>query len=262
MGLIGAMAGAAIGSRTGALGAILGAIAGNWLESKFEPFVAKAARKCRDAAPPGMFVRDEAVFLAAIGAMFAKIAKADGCVTEDEIACTERLFGRLGIRGRRRELCIDAFRRARDSRVSIYRYAVDYAAAQPDFSVRAILYTALWDLACADGVVTEAEDEMLRRVIVNLGLPRIYYDHERARRLGSAGSRRERRSDPQADARAVLGVGPNADADEIKKAYREKAKSLHPDVLSAKGLPSGMVSRAAEELKRVNAAYAILKGKR
>jgi curved DNA-binding protein CbpA len=55
----------------------------------------------------------------------------------------------------------------------------------------------------------------------------------------------------------VLGLDRNASQDEIKEAYRFKAFTLHPDRLI--GAPESKKHRAEEELKKLNAAYEILK---
>ncbi len=53
------------------------------------------------------------------------------------------------------------------------------------------------------------------------------------------------------DPRKVLGVGPDASQDEIKKAYRQKAKECHPDLH-----PDD--PRATEKMNEVNEAYGML----
>ena len=54
----------------------------------------------------------------------------------------------------------------------------------------------------------------------------------------------------------ILGISPTASVDEIKKAYREKAKRLHPDVM-----PDELKDAAEDKFKAIQAAYEALMGK-
>ena len=60
----------------------------------------------------------------------------------------------------------------------------------------------------------------------------------------------------------VLGCSPTATDDEVGRAYREKAKRLHPDTLRAQGLPDEIVAAANEQMSRVNAAWSAIKRER
>ncbi|MDQ1509921.1 MAG: curved DNA-binding protein, partial [Actinomycetota bacterium] len=53
---------------------------------------------------------------------------------------------------------------------------------------------------------------------------------------------------------AMLGVAPNADADEVTRAFRALAKQSHPDAVSDEA--------AAERFRDVAAAYAVLGDRR
>ena len=60
----------------------------------------------------------------------------------------------------------------------------------------------------------------------------------------------------------ILGVSKGVSDDELKKAYREKAKKLHPDEMMAQGLPPELVQKANDEMARVNAAYDLIRKSR
>ncbi|MFB6296283.1 MAG: J domain-containing protein [Halobacteriales archaeon] len=69
-----------------------------------------------------------------------------------------------------------------------------------------------------------------------------------SRRAGSDGRRGAPSGDPgptPEEARRVLGVAPDADEDEIRRAYRERAKDVHPDTAGGD----------EEAFKRVTEAY-------
>ena len=60
----------------------------------------------------------------------------------------------------------------------------------------------------------------------------------------------------------TLGCKPGDSDDEVCRAYREKAKRLHPDTLRAQGLPDEIIAAANEQMSRVNAAWNAVKRER
>ena len=257
-GLIGGGLGALFGHS--ALGAALGAWIGHSIEERgFKKRRRGAGGPRRYAAMPDP--ERSQIFCATVAAMLAKIAKADGRVSPDEIAQVEAAFARLGFSVAARNYAVNVFRRAKDDRRSIYEYAEDFADVVESLEVRELLYEILWDVACADGRVGPEEMAMLQRLPLALRIrPDWFHVFASARlRGGHGGGRREERRDPLAEAYAVLGAKPGDSDDDLKRKYRDLAKRNHPDALRAQGLPEAMVGKATERMSRINAAWAAVK---
>ena len=80
------------------------------------------------------------------------------------------------------------------------------------------------------------------------------------RRRSAANAPRE--DDELARAYRTLGVRPGAPLSEAKRAYRELAKSCHPDLLRARGASEREVAEATERMARVNAAWDLIRSRR
>ena len=248
--------GALLGAqRGGLLGGIIGAVAGSWLEGKAREFMGGAQRGQTASG-------DELATLAALAAMLSKMAKADGRVSEDEVRYCESLFERLGLRGEKREYCIRVFRRAKDDSHSMHEYAASFASAQPSADVREVVYGILWDLACADGEVSPEELQLLRTVVSSLRIDPSVFDWECGRRGIHVGGGDDGSGHPAEDPYAVIGCLRSSSDDEVRRAYREKAKHLHPDALRAQGLSDELLSRANDQMARINAAWATIRKER
>lgn len=260
-GYIGARLGGALGALLGAaIGASIGSIAGGSDSSSSTPRFGKWKEKPRSRRQPV----GEKVYLASAAAMLAKMAKADGVVTADEIRSVEAAFRRLGFSAEARKYAIKVFRQAKDDSHTIYEYALDFASAISSVEVRELFYGLLWDVACADGVVSSAELTLLRRLTKALSIRDewfAYWYNERSAQSsrGSSGSSRSsgrtRSEDPLAADYRLLEVASTASDDEVRKAYRTKAKRYHPDVIRAQGLPESEVTRATELMSRINSAW-------
>lgn len=263
MGWKGIAIGAWVGSHLGPLGTLIGAAVGHGVEKaisgkRVDPSARRYAHP--DDGDPGRAER-AMVFCASAAAMLAKMAKADGVVSKKEISAVERAFTRLGFSPTDRAYAVDVFRRAKDDGHTIYDYADDFASVVINLEVRELFYELLWDLACADGTVSQDELRILQLVTASLKISPLKYVLNARRRLRDSDS--ARRSDvprpPRdelAEAYEELGVDASVSDDEVKKSYREKAKRSHPDVLRAQGLPDEMVEKATEKMARINSAWA------
>ena len=82
----------------------------------------------------------------------------------------------------------------------------------------------------------------------------------RTRRSGDGAP--EVRAAPASSSYAVLGLPPTAGDADLRAAYHEKAKRLHPDALRAQGLTEEQIARANEQMARLNAAWAEIRKER
>jgi len=259
MGWKGLAVGGCLGSLFGgALGGVFGALLGSKIETEMDK--SKSRRRGGFEEIPGD--KREMIFLASVGAMLAKLAKADGQVVPVEIRAVEHAFQRLGFSAAARTYAIGVFRRAKDDAHSIYEYAAEFAMAVRSVEVRELVYEILWDLACADGTVTPDEMEILRNIPRSLAIRVQWFNLFARERLrgprGGGGGREESPRDELAEAYALLGLKAGAGMDEVKRAYREKAKKYHPDALRAQGLPEEMIRRGTEMMAKVNAAVDLI----
>ena len=196
-------------------------------------------------------------FCVSASSILAKLAKADGRVTKDEIEVVERAFARLGFSQSVRRRAVEAFRIAKDDSVSVHVYAVEFAAAVRAVEVRELFYEMLWDIAAADGHVSEAERSILKRIPRMLGIRSELYAMKARRYLGGG-----KAVDALAEAYETLGASARDDSETLRRRYRELAKSNHPDTLRAQGLPEELIGKATERMSRINAAWTRIKAAR
>ncbi len=182
-------------------------------------------------------------FTIAVVVLGAKMAKADGKVTPDEVSAFKEVFrvspeemknvGRL-------------FNKARSDASGFEPYAWQIGRMfKNNPAVLVELLDGLFHIARADGEVTGDELTFLEQVAKIFGIEGAEWDRTRAANLGPD------KSDPH----VILGVARGAADDEIKSAYRKLVRENHPDRLVAQGMPQEFVDLANERLATINAAY-------
>ena len=124
-------------------------------------------------------------FLATLAALLAKMAKADGTVTDEERELIANAWRRMGLTQEQCEYCTTAFKMAQDDGVPINRYVKEFVTTQFAIYTRAFLYDLMWDVACADGVLHPHEKSILSAIPEALGLPPDSFDMGYARHIGT-----------------------------------------------------------------------------
>jgi DnaJ like chaperone protein len=202
---------------------------------------AHGAGESRDDDP-----RRRVAFTIAVIALGAKMARADGAVTRDEVAAFREVFQVPPGEEDHVRLVFDL---ARKSTAGFESYARQIGRLfADDRAVLEDLLGGLFHIALADGRVCAAEDAYLREVARHFGFRANDYARIRAHHVGGEPPRGD-------DPRAILGVGPDASLGAIREAYHRLVRESHPDLVIAQGLPPECIALATARLARINAAY-------
>lgn len=196
----------------------------------------------------------QSAFMVALISLAAKVAKADGRVTPQEVTAFDQfLKNDLRMPASERRVAARIFNQARDSQVPASEFARQLSSIMAGQRQRLRdLVTILLKIAWADGQLSYEEESIIRSIAGDLGLSPREYDECKA--LFSRGNLQA--------AYAVLEVKPTASNEEVKKSYRRLAREYHPDKLAAKGLPEDFMKFANEKLQAINEAYDLIRQKR
>ena len=188
-------------------------------------------------------------FAIAVIALGAKMAKADGLVTRDEVTAFREVFF---IPKGEEANAARVFNLARQDVAGFEDYARRIARmfgeADP---VLCDLMEGLFHIAVSDGHYHPAEDEFLARVAEIFGI-----DGRRFR-----GLRTRFVPDAAPDPWDVLGIPPGTPADEARAAWRALVLESHPDRMIARGVPEEAVKMAETRLVAINRAWEEISGK-
>ena len=118
-------------------------------------------------------------FLLGLSGLMAKIAMADGTVTEDEAEMAKRFFNRMDLSDAEKALCIGNFVSARRDGLEARDHAKRFMA-YANTAASEFLYDMLWRISRADGTVDPAEDKLLEEIALYLGLNKAVYENFKA----------------------------------------------------------------------------------
>jgi DnaJ like chaperone protein len=229
----GAAAGLALG---GPIGALIGGVAGHLLDRG----VAGGLLGGGGLDPQA---QKQVAFTIGVIALGAKMAKADGHVSPDEVAAFKSVFRVPPDEMRNVARVFDL---AKQDVAGFEAYARQLAGLfVDDKPLLVAVLEGLFHIASADGVLHEHEDAFLTEVAYLFGIPDAQFARIRARFVP------ESRDDPY----KILGLAPTAGNDEIQRRWRKLVIENHPDKAIARGVPPEFVRIATEKLATINAAY-------
>jgi DnaJ like chaperone protein len=224
--LAGAAAGLAVG---GPIGALLGGVAGHYAID-------------RDGEQDGP-AENQVAFTVGVIALGAKMAKADGVVTMDEVNAFKEVFkvpeGEMKNVAR-------VFNLAKQDVSGYEAYAEQLATMfKGNRKLLEDVLEGLFHIAKADESLHPGEEEFLSQVAKRFGLTPTEFSYIKARHVVAS------KRNPY----DVLGIDPSIGNDDLKSQYRRLVADNHPDKLMARGVPKEFIAIATEKVATINEAY-------
>ena len=225
------------------------------MDKKEQVYLSSRPGASRYGAQATLSSNEEAqlVFFTAAFSMLAKISKADGQVTENEISAIESFMKRdLQLDLNSQQTAINIFRQALDSPESFDAFANQfYSVFRTQPNIIELMMDVLLRISTADGNISSEEEAML------LSATRIFnYSSSDYTRLKSKYVKETNKY------YAVLKCDEMSSNEEIKKQYRKLVTEYHPDKIEAKGLPEEFIKFANDKFKEIQEAYDSIKKER
>ena len=253
MGIIGKVVGGTIGfALLGPLGAIAGAAFGHAFDKSDDRYLEGGTGP---GSRPGVSDGEQAQFMFFVAAfsMLAKLARADGRVSKEEIDSIEKFFlYALNLDPRGRQVAMNIFRAAMPSPEPFDSFARQFYG---QFSGQPQLLDLMIDImlrvSLADGTMSPGEEKLIQSAV------RIFnFSEDRYRQI------RSRHVKDVDKYYAILGCSPGDPDSEIKTQYRKRVAEYHPDKIASKGLPEEFTKFAAEKFREIQEAYEKIKQER
>ena len=227
--LAGAAAGLAIG---GPIGALLGGVAGHYAID-------------RDQEQDGP-AENQVAFTVGVIALGAKMAKADGVVTMDEVNAFKEVFkvpeGEMKNVAR-------VFNLAKQDVAGYEAYAEQLATMfKGNRKLLEDVLEGLFHIAKADEALHPGEEQFLSEVAKRFGFTETEFSYIKARHVVAS------KRNPY----DVLGIQPAISNEELKSHYRRMVADNHPDKLMARGVPKEFIAIATEKVATINEAYEVI----
>ncbi|AXI47467.1 molecular chaperone DjlA [Sulfitobacter sp. SK012] len=188
-------------------------------------------------------------FTIAVIALGAKMAKADGRVTRDEVTAFREVFKIADDDAKGAARVFDLARRDVAGFEEYANRIVAMFSGTPDMLCD--LMEGLFHIAMADGIYHPNENAFLERVAEIFELPDEVFEGMRARFV----------PDTSPLPHTVLGIAPGASKEVARAAWRKLVKANHPDALIARGLPEEAVRLAEKRMIDINRAWDTLSKK-
>jgi DnaJ like chaperone protein len=190
--------------------------------------------------------RRRVAFSIAMIALSAKMAKADGVVTQVEINAFNDIFH---VPAQYQNQVTRLYNLAKQDVAGYEAYATQLASlcgsGKPNCKMLEDILDGLFHIAKSDGALHDEELIFLGTVAEIFAIDEEKFDSILARHVGRS----------HADPYLVLGLPRGVNFETARKRYRALVRENHPDMLMARGVPEEFIAIANQRIAAINAAW-------
>ncbi len=249
MGWMGKIVGGTLGfAMGGPLGAVAGAIFGHAYDKSAE-IEYQPAGKIRLSQSENA----QLTFFVAAFSMLAKLVKADGHVSREELGSIEKIMAHdLNLDQQSRQVAVNIFNTALNSPQTFQDYAFQfYTTFRGRPQLLEFMLDLLFKVSTVHGKLKKSEEELLMSAAKIFQFPEHRYQQIKSRHVSA--------NDQYYD---ILGCSPEDSDERIKSSYRKLVREFHPDTIASKGLPEEFTAFAREKFHKIQEAYEHIKKER
>ncbi|OQY02447.1 MAG: molecular chaperone DjlA [Desulfobacteraceae bacterium 4572_130] len=249
MGWLGKMLGGTIGF---ALGGPIGAVAGAAFGHSFD----KKSAHISNVKSQHRLSNDEEkqmTFFIAAFSMLAKIAKADGNISKQEIDSIENFMTNdLQLNPSDKKSAVIIFKKALNSNESFEDFAIQfYIVFKLQPQIIELMMDILLRVSTADGLISPQEEVLLLMAAKTFNFSNADYTRLKSKYIKETNK-----------FYAILDCDENSSNEKIKKQYRRLVSTYHPDKIASKGLPEEFIKFANDKFNEIQTAYENIKKQR
>jgi len=227
--LIGGMIGLSLG---GPFGMLLGSVIGG-----------KISRTRSSGVNFSAFAQPQQVFALSLIVLSAKLSKADGQVSKEELIAVK---DKLKIPENEIDNVGKIFNKAKEESSGYEPYAQQIAQIyKNNLIVLEEVINILFYIAEADGNTSQSELNMIQHIAQIFGLNQSQFNS----------IRESRKSSDKLNPYIVLESKPEENLQTIRKKYLKLSKEHHPDVLISKGVPQEVIEESKKKMRAINSAW-------
>jgi len=227
--LIGGMIGLSLG---GPFGMLLGSVIGG-----------KISRTRSSSGNFAAFAQPQQVFALSLIVLSAKLSKADGQVSKEELIAVK---DKLKIPESEIDNVGKIFNKAKEESSGYEPYAQQIAQIyKNNLIVLEEVINILFYIAEADGNTSQSELNMIQHIAQIFGLNQSQFNS----------IRESRKSSDKLNPYIVLESKPEENLQTIRKKYLKLSKEHHPDILISKGVPKEVIEESKKKMRAINSAW-------